>query len=296
MDDLSHHAIAESLLDWWRLAGIEPEAPVAAPVQAAVAETYQQPSQAPIRARSAPSPSTDDAWDDAPATPARPAGPIARPKTDAALSGSAADAAAEAMALAKACNSLEELRDAIAKFDGVALKTTARQAVFADGVAGSDVMVVGEAPGREEDERGKPFVGAAGQLLDRMLAAIDLSRTENVYISNIVNWRPPGNRQPTQTEILISLPFIERHIFLAKPKLLILAGGVSAKALLRTEDGIMRLRGRKTRYTSTDGAFELPAFPIFHPSYLLRRPQEKRLAWADLLAIEKAIAGLTGTS
>ena len=294
MDDLSHHALAESLLDWWRLAGIEPEGPIMAPVQAAAVETYQQPSAAPIRARSAPSPSTDDAWDDAPAAPTRPAGPIAKPKTDAALSGSAADAAAEALALAKACNSLEELRAAIARFEGVALKTTAKQSVFADGVPGANVMLVGEAPGREEDESGKPFVGAAGQLLDRMLAAIDLSRAENVYISNIVNWRPPGNRQPTQTEILISMPFIERHIFLAKPKLLILAGGVSAKALLRTEDGIMRLRGRKTRYVSTDGALELPAFPIFHPSYLLRRPQEKRLAWADLLAIEKAIAGLTG--
>lgn len=294
MDDLSHHALAESLLDWWRLAGIEPEGLIMAPVQAAAVETYQQPSAAPIRARGAPSPSTDDAWDDAPAAPVRPAGPIAKPKTDAALSGSAADAAAEALALAKACNSLEELRAAIAKFEGVALKTTAKQSVFADGVPGANVMLVGEAPGREEDESGKPFVGAAGQLLDRMLAAIDLSRTENVYISNIVNWRPPGNRQPTQTEILISMPFIERHIFLAKPKLLILAGGVSAKALLRTEDGIMRLRGRKTRYVSTDGALELPAFPIFHPSYLLRRPQEKRLAWADLLAIEKAIAGLTG--
>jgi len=294
MDDLSHHALAESLLDWWRLAGIEPEGPVMAPVQAAVAETYQQPNAAPIRARGAPSPSTDDAWDDAPAAPARPAGPIAKPKTDAALSGSAADAAAEALALAKACNSLEELRAAIAKFDGVALKTTAKQSVFADGVAGADVMVVGDAPDREDDERGKPLIGPAGQLLDRMLAAINLSRAENVYISNLVNWRPPGNRQPTQTEILISMPFIERHIFLAKPKLLILAGGVSAKALLRTEDGIMRLRGRKTRYVSTDGALELPAFPIFHPSYLLRRPQEKRLAWADLLAIEKAIAGLTG--
>lgn len=296
MDDLSHHALAESLLDWWRLAGIEPEAPISAPVQAVVADTYQQPNAPAIRPRSAPRPSIDDAWDDAPAAPVRPAGPIAKPKTDAALSGSAAEAAAEALILAQKCNSLEELQAAIAKFDGVSLKTTARQPVFADGVPGADVMVVGEAPGREEDERGKPFVGAAGQLLDRMLASIDLSRSENVYISNIVNWRPPGNRQPTQTEILISLPFIERHIFLAKPKIVILAGGVSAKALLRTEDGIMRLRGRKARYKSTDGAMDLPAFPIFHPSYLLRRPQEKRLAWADLLAIEKAIAGLSGAS
>lgn len=292
MDDLSHQALAESLLDWWRLAGIEPDAPIAAPSPAVHAEPYQQP----IRPRSGPRPSVEDAWDDAPAAPVRPAGPLAKPKPSEALSGSAADAAAEALAIAQKCNSLEELREAIGKFDGVALKTTARQAVFADGVAGSDVMVVGEAPGREEDERGKPFVGPAGQLLDRMLAAINLSRAKNVYISNILNWRPPGNRQPTQTEILISLPFIERHIFLAQPKILILAGGVSAKALLRTEDGIMRLRGRKLRYKSTDGAIDLPAFPIFHPSYLLRRPQEKRLAWADLLAIEKAIAGLAGTS
>ncbi len=292
MDDLSHQALAESLLDWWRLAGIEPDAPIAAPSQAVHAEPYQQP----IRPRSGPRPSVEDAWDDAPAAPVRPAGPLAKPKPSEALSGSAADAAAEALAIAQKCNSLEELREAIGKFDGVALKTTARQAVFADGVAGSDVMVVGEAPGREEDERGKPFVGPAGQLLDRMLAAINLSRAKNVYISNILNWRPPGNRQPTQTEILISLPFIERHIFLAQPKILILAGGVSAKALLRTEDGIMRLRGRKLRYKSADGAIDLPAFPIFHPSYLLRRPQEKRLAWADLLAIEKAIAGLAGTS
>ncbi len=296
MDDLSHQALAESLLDWWRLAGIEPEGPAPAPVQAAVAETYQQPSQTSIRPRGAPSPSVDDAWDDAPAAPARPAGPLAKPKTDAALSGSAVDAVAEALALAQKCNSLEELQAAIAKFDGVALRTTARQPVFADGIPGADVMVIGDAPDREDDEHGKPLIGPAGQLLDRMLAAINLSRTENVYISNVVNWRPPGNRQPTQTEILISMPFIERHIALARPKVLILAGGVSAKAMLRTEDGIMRLRGRKARYASSDGAIELPAFPIFHPSYLLRRPQEKRLAWADLLAIEKALAGLTGAS
>lgn len=296
MDELSHHALAESLLDWWRLAGIEPEGPAPPPVQALGAETFQQAIPQPARGRGGPKPSIDDAWDDAPAAPARPAGPIAKPKTDPALSGSAAEAAAEAKLIAEKCNSLEALQAAIAAFDGMALRTTARQPVFADGVAGADIMVIGDAPDREDDERGKPLVGPAGQLLDRMLAAINLSRIENVYISNVVNWRPPGNRQPTQTEILISMPFIERHIALARPKLLILAGGVSAKAILRTEDGIMRLRGRKTRYASIDGAIELPAFPIFHPSYLLRRPQEKRLAWADLLAIEKAITGVTGSS
>ncbi|MET0546851.1 MAG: uracil-DNA glycosylase [Caulobacterales bacterium] len=289
MDNLSANALADSLLDWWRLAGVEPDI---RPIPRAATPSPESFQQA-IKPRPAQSrPSVEDSWDDAQPAPARPAGPLAKPKIDAAAAGSAAEAVAEAQKVAAACTTLAELKKAIADFAGVSLRATAKQSVFADGVAGAAVMVVGEAPGRDEDEQGKPFVGAAGQLLDKMLASIGLTRAENVYISNILNWRPPGNRQPTQTEILISMPFIERHIALAAPKILILAGGVSAKALLRTEDGIMRLRGRKTRYVSTDGAFELPAFPIFHPSYLLRRPQEKRLAWADLLAIEKAIAAL----
>lgn len=156
--------------------------------------------------------------------------------------------------------------------------------MFSDGVEGAPVMVVGEAPGREEDAAGKPFVGRSGQLLDRMLASIGLSREANVFISNVIFWRPPGNRPPTQGEVAACVPFIERAVALARPKLLILSGGFAAQTLLKRDDGVMRLRGKRLTCALPTLTEPLHAMVMLHPAYLLRRPQDKRLAWMDLLA------------
>ena len=195
-----------------------------------------------------------------------------------------------ALAAAEAAQNLDELRAALDRFDGCALKATAKNLVFADGSADAPVMLVGEAPGRDEDLQGLPFVGRSGQLLDRMLAAIGLDRT-GVYISNILPWRPPGNRQPSPLEMAQCLPFIRRHIALADPKLVVLLGGTSAKQLLETQEGIMRLRG-KWRTLKADGR-EFPALPTLHPAYLLRQPAHKRLAWADFLALKIRLGALS---
>lgn len=197
-------------------------------------------------------------------------------------------------AVAKA-NSLDELKAAIEGFDGCALKRTARNTVFRRGNPRAPIMIVGEAPGREEDEQGKPFVGKSGQLLDRMIRASGLDPETDVYISNILNWRPPGNRTPSTEEIAVCLPLIERHIALVKPKVLVFAGGVSAQALMRAQTGIMKLRGRWSEYRIKDADGEpgehVDAMPLFHPAYLLRRPQEKARAWRDWLEVVKKVEG-----
>ena len=198
-------------------------------------------------------------------------------------------AAADARAIAAAARTLAELETALQAFDGCPLKVTATHTVFCDGNPAAEVMVIGEAPGSEEDRQGKPFVGPAGQLLDRMLGAIGLSRADGVYITNILPWRPPGNRQPNHAEIAVCLPFIERHIALKAPTLLILAGGTSAKTLLGTTDGIMRLRGRWVDYAAPGLPAPVPAMPIYHPAFLLRQPAMKRDAWRDLLQIKKRL-------
>ncbi|MGA2124675.1 MAG: uracil-DNA glycosylase, partial [Xanthobacteraceae bacterium] len=188
---------------------------------------------------------------------------------------------------AKGAASLEELRAIVAAFDGCALKATARQVVFADGTPGSRVMLVGEAPGREEDLEGLPFVGRSGQLLDRMMAAIGLSR-RNAYIANIIPWRPPGNRTPTPQEQAICLPFIVRQIELCDPDILVCLGGPSAAALLGVKEGITRIRGRWFPYST---GRDIRAIATLHPAYLLRQPLQKRLAWRDFLAVKKAMGG-----
>ncbi|MBY0423248.1 MAG: uracil-DNA glycosylase, partial [Parvularculaceae bacterium] len=167
---------------------------------------------------------------------------------------------------------------------GCPLKAGARTTVFADGVWGADLLVIGEAPGRDEDLAGRPFVGRAGQLLDRMLAAIGRRRAENALISNVVFWRPPGNRTPTQLEIAVCKPFVERLVELTKPKAVMLAGGVPTQALLLLP-GITRARGQWRTLTTSSG-YSVPALPIFHPAFLLRQPAQKRFAWADLLTLE----------
>lgn len=179
---------------------------------------------------------------------------------------------------ASAAGSLEELHAALAAFEHCDLKKGARNTVFSDGVAGARVMIVGEAPGRDEDREGRPFVGRAGQLLDKMLAAIGLDRRENVYITNVLPWRPPQNRDPSPEEIAMLRPFLERHIALATPDILVAMGNISCTALLG-QRGITRLRGRWTQ------ALDLPVLPMFHPAYLLRNPAAKREAWADLLEL-----------
>ncbi|MCF8495411.1 MAG: uracil-DNA glycosylase [Alphaproteobacteria bacterium] len=209
---------------------------------------------------------------------------------------------AQAVELAAQAQTLEELREAVAAFDGLAIRKTATNLVFSDGNPEASVMLVGEAPGADEDRQGKPFVGISGQLLDRILAAIDLDRTRteperSVYISNILNWRPPGNRTPTDAEVLVSLPFIEKHIMLVRPKILILCGGVSAKALLGTTASISRLRRVWHDYRpATAGlGYEGPSFPAiatYHPAYLLRTPTQKKAVWADMLAVKDKMRSL----
>lgn len=196
--------------------------------------------------------------------------------------------ASRAAAMAAAADTLEELQEAIRAFDGSSLRETATNLVFADGVPGSGLMFVGEAPGADEDRLGKPFVGVSGQLLDRMLDSIGLSRAENVYISNILPWRPPGNRTPSDAEIALFLPFILRHIALARPRRLVLLGGTAAKGLLGSKEGITRLRGR-WREIEVPGLGPLPVLATLHPAYLLRTPIAKRDAWADLLMLRQAL-------
>lgn len=202
------------------------------------------------------------------------------------------EALEEAQTLAAAAMTLDDLRAAIDGFKGLAIKRTATQMVFADGNPQARVMLVGEAPGADEDRIGRPFVGVSGQLLDKMLAAIGLRREENVYISNLVNWRPPGNRDPEAAEIALSLPFIRRHIELVNPAVVVFVGGVSAKALLDTSQGITRLRGRWMEHTTAGLAQPIPALCMFHPAYLMRSPQQKALAWADLLNLKAKLAAL----
>lgn len=197
------------------------------------------------------------------------------------------DPAEEARALAAEAQSLEALAAAMASFDLCELKRGARQLVFADGMPQADVMIIGEAPGREEDRTGRPLVGQAGQMLDRMLSAIGLSReapdpSRAVYIANLLPWRAPENREPSPKEVSMMLPFLLRHIELAQPKVLVLMGGASVQALTG-QKGITRLRGQWTR------AAGLPALPMLHPAYLLRLPSEKKRAWADLLTLRAAL-------
>ena len=183
---------------------------------------------------------------------------------------------------------LDALKTAIANFEGCSLKDAgARQAVFARGVRDAPVMVIGEAPGADEDIQGAPFVGRAGKLLDRMLAAAGLEG--RVFITNTVFWRPPGNRTPTLAEQQACAPFLERAVALVRPRLLLLVGGASAKSVLGQTEGILSIRGRWFEWRSADGALELPALPTLHPAFLLRQPAAKKKAWADLLTLTERL-------
>jgi uracil-DNA glycosylase len=211
-----------------------------------------------------------------------PAAPIARGEA-AQAPEAAIQSAREA---ARTAPTLEALRALMEAFDGCALKHTATKLVFADGNPQARVMFVGEAPGRDEDIEGLPFVGRSGKLLDRMIAAIGLDRSK-VYIANVIPWRPPGNRTPTPQETQICLPFIQRQIELVNPDVLVTLGNPSTQTLLSTRDGIMRTRGRWFDYDT--GTRTIRALPTFHPAYLLRSPSYKRMSWLDLRAIAKAL-------
>ncbi len=214
--------------------------------------------------------------------------PAAQPAHNPTVATHAPDAAAmAAREAAREAKSLDELRTILEGFEGCALKRTASRLVFCDGNPEARVMFVGEAPGRDEDQQGVPFVGRSGRLLDLMMGAIGLDRTK-AYIANIIPWRPPGNRTPTPQETAICLPFITRQIELVNPDVLVCLGGPSAQALLGTTEGITRLRGRFMDYET--GTRTIRAIATFHPAYLLRTPAGKRLAWRDMLAIEAALA------
>jgi uracil-DNA glycosylase len=194
---------------------------------------------------------------------------------------------------ARTAPTLQALRALLENFDGCALKFTATRLVFADGNPEARVMFVGEAPGRDEDIAGLPFVGRSGKLLDRMIAAIGLDRT-SAYIANVIPWRPPGNRTPTPQETQICLPFIQRQIELVNPDVLVTLGNPSTQTLLATREGIMRTRGKWFDYDT--GTRTIRAMATFHPAYLLRSPSYKRLSWQDLRSIAKALEHTTNSS
>jgi DNA polymerase len=235
--------------------------------------------------RSAPSPKTPPAFSTLPQGEGK---KTTTPTASPAILDS--DEIGNAQVLAGQATSLAELKAAVEAFEGCGLKKTATNTVFADGTPSHRIMLIGEAPGRDEDMQGLPFVGRAGQLLDKMLASINLSRKENVYITNVLNWRPPGNRDPSPEEAAACLPFLRRHIELADPEIIVLLGATAARHVMGRSDGIMRLRGKWLEY-HVNGRM-VPVMPTLHPAYLLRRAIDKKLAWRDLQAIESKILSL----
>ena len=271
----------EALLRWYVDMGVD---------IAVDAEPHDRFAEAAAAAAAAPTP-------DASSPAARAAGPAARepsalpgPAAPAIVGGAAALSAELAVRSAREAaaeaQDLDALRAVLEAFEGCSLRNTATRLAFSDGDPAGRVMAVGEAPGAEEDRQGRPFSGRSGQLLDRMLGAIGLDRSQ-VYIANIVPWRPPGNRTPTPQEVATCRPFIARQIELADPDVLICLGGPAAQSLLGAKEGIMRLRGRWHDYDT--GRRTVRALPMLHPAYLLRNPAHKKLAWADLRALRKAL-------
>jgi DNA polymerase len=202
---------------------------------------------------------------------------------------SPAAAIAAAREVAASAPTLDALRQAVDAFEGCALRRTATQTVFADGVPESRVVFIGEAPGADEDRIGRPYVGVSGQLLDRMLATIGLDRARNAYIMNVLYWRPPGNRKPTDTEIAICRPFVERQIALIEPRLIVLVGGTASAGMIPGSAGITRIRGQWVTLPVTGLDAPVPAMPMYHPSFLLRSPERKRESWTDLLSIKSKL-------
>jgi DNA polymerase len=204
----------------------------------------------------------------------------------------ASDEIAGARQLAESATTLAELEAAVSSFEGCALRKTATHTVFADGTPYAPVMVIGEAPGADEDRVGKPFVGRSGQLLDRMLAAIGLDRQHNAYITNILFWRPPGNRKPTDAEIALCLPFVWRHIALGRPRIVLLSGGTATSTLLGRTEGITKLRGKWFDLPVPGLNGPVPALTTYHPSFLLRTPARKSETWRDFLELQSKLNGI----
>jgi uracil-DNA glycosylase family 4 len=272
-----------ALLEWYDAVGVD------AVVLEQAIDRLAAPPPAPVG--EAP-PSWQEAGDRAPSERAapRPERPV-QPAPAATVTLPDEDAIDAARAEAASAGSLEALREVMLRFEGCNLKKTATQLVFADGNPAARIMLIGEAPGREEDLDGRPFVGRSGKLLDRMLAAIGLDRS-SVYIVNVVPWRPPGNRTPSAQETEICRPFLTRQIELVDPKVLVSLGGPAAKALTGSADGILKLRGKWQAYRV--GEREVPCLATLHPAYLLRQPLQKRLAWRDFLSLKRKLDELGG--
>lgn len=268
MDDV------REILDWYRNVGVD------ATLEDSPVNRFTE--VAPTPAQIATNPAQLDAQNKVDRKPQQ--APIEPNRPQAAMPDGAAIKTAQE--LAANANDVDTLRKGMEEFEGCNLRLTAKTLVFADGNPESRIMFIGEAPGRDEDLQGLPFVGRSGQLLDRMLAAIRLNR-ESVYISNVIPWRPPGNRPPTPQETEICRPFIERHIELVNPEILVLLGGSSAKTLLKTTDGIMRLRGKWNEFATAK--IKTTTMPTLHPAYLLRQPAHKKFAWHDFLKINQQL-------
>jgi DNA polymerase len=206
------------------------------------------------------------------------------------------DSVQDARAIAARCSSIEEIVDALSRFDACPLRKTATNLCFSDGNRAAHVLVVGEAPGNEEDLQGKPFVGRSGQLLDRMLAMIGLDRhaadpAHAVLITNTIFWRPPGNRKPTEAETAMCMPFVTRLVEVMKPKLILCVGATPTQRMMNLTDGILRLRGRWFEVAVDD--VKIPLLATLHPAYLLRQPAQKRLVWRDLLSLRERLDQLS---
>nr|WP_221237029.1 uracil-DNA glycosylase [Roseospira goensis] len=268
------------MLRWYDVAGVD-ECIGEAPVDRFAADA----ARAERRARAAAPPPAPKAAQKA----AQKAAPAASPPASDTSAAPGGSARAGAAAVAAEAVTLDQLRAALEGFDGCPLKVTATHLVFGEGAAAGGLMVVGEAPGADEDRQGRPFCGVSGRLLDDMLASIGYDRS-TAYITNVVPWRPPGNRKPTPAEVAVCAPFVARHVALVAPRVLLLVGGLAAATLLGTSAGITRLRGQWHSHRPEAGAAEIPAMPTFHPAYLLRNPDAKRLVWRDLLAVRQALA------
>lgn len=281
---IQQQAMIVALLDWYRDAGVD-EAVLASPLSRFMSQreigAASRSSQTLPPEQAAPAPPSSS-HQPAQATTRSPANPLT---TD------PASAREEAISLANKAETLQALYDAIHHFDGCGLKKTAMNTVIADGVADSRVMVIGEAPGADEDRHGIPFCGVSGQLLDKAFAAIGYRRERNLYITNMLFWRPPGNRTPTPEELHICFPFVQRQISLIQPDVIVLVGGIAAKTLLDTNQGITRLRGRWHQYHDPQSNRTIPALATLHPSYLLRQPAQKRLSWQDMLLLQASLSG-----
>ena len=251
-------AATESLLAFWRDAGVD-----ACYGEAAVDRTYVEP----------------------PALKA-----VAKATASVAAPADSGDALAEARRMAAGANTLEELAAAVAAFEGCPLRGMgARQSVFGRGDPEAPILIIGEGPGAEEDAQGQPFIGKAGKLLDRMLDAAGL--TGKVFITNTVFWRPPGNRTPSPQEQAVCAPFVERTFAIIRPRAVLLLGASSAKSVLQTDEGIMKMRGQWREWRLAEGDVTAPALPTLHPAFLLRQPQAKRQVWADLLSLAARVDG-----